>query len=356
VLKLVWQPDGRRLTSAAADGSIKVWELSAGGVRGTVPTGEDEITEFAFSLDGKWLAVEGQAKIRLLNRATGKVERDFPIKRAGEKRLFLRKQLLFRDDSRKLAVLSSDGVHYLVTVHDVLRGKQEAELEFEEAPLSAAFGPDGHLLLVILRKDLTVWDVDANRSIWQIPFDVAFVGYLSPNGQLLVTSESLFSSIILWDLAKKAKVADLSRPGGPFVPSSPEFSRDGRSLTLSSISFGRSGKPEAGRAGGVTLLGLPALERRSEIPGEPILLPLAFSHDSRLLALLNPSDLSIAFWHVESGMELFRWRLDSRAKESNRCDFTPEGDFALCQPHSSDLHILRVDELRRQLAEIGLGW
>jgi serine/threonine protein kinase/WD40 repeat protein len=357
VMKLAWRPDGKQLTSAASDGSIKVWRLSGDQFRSTIHAGGTTFlplarSRFLFSPDGKWLVVEGKKSIQLLHRATGKVEHEWP----------LRGQLLFRPDSRKLAVFGNDDFKKSkAVVFDLSTGKQEARRDVADTLHSAAFAGNGQLLVTLQQnKRPVVWNVHTNQQVWQAPTDtITHGGSLSPDASLLLGYRDTLpvpgvkTSVILWELATGRKLAEFALADRTFSPQDPAFSPDGRWVTLSAFSLSGRGEKKAGPGSGLTVLSVPNLQKRFGIPADPFPGPHAFSPDSRLLAVAN-IDGSIALWDVEHGRELFRYS-DSTQPVDNVA-FTPEGDLATNPTPSPDLQVLHAHRLRKQLAEIGLGW
>ena len=65
-------------------------------------------------------------------------------------------------------------------------------------------------------------------------------------------------------------------------------------------------------------------------------------------------------WRVGAGDELLRWK--PHHSPVRRLAFSPDGAELVgyvddpADPNASDLLVLRLDVLRRQLADMGLGW
>jgi WD40 repeat protein len=238
---LFWQADGRMLLTAREFGPVRSWELVgdtpyswlesgrprawalgaaalsgpaagfpagapwgalAASGRGDWPGPFGAAVGFAFSPDGKWLAVASETRVHLVRRATGEVERAFPC-------ACLR--LVFRADSRQLAAFGMN----MVRAWEVPTGREVARLGAAEltdnafgeafnarylalvrpstaAPAAAMFPWAGFTAqgrCLALRQSATsgVWDVLAGREVYQITMAPEHC-YLSPQGQLFGAS------------------------------------------------------------------------------------------------------------------------------------------------------------------------
>jgi WD40 repeat protein len=178
---------------------------------------------FAVAADGKLLAASGRDQVlRLVDRATGKVVREFAKDPDSASRLAL------APDARTLAVAAyEDNTIQLV---DTTTGKERALLRFPKPPRIFVFSPDGKTLTVALAGDrLALMEVASGKERLALPMreHVASLAY-SPDGKLLAVG-TVDGTIHLWQLATGKEVRRLEGHGGGV--SCLVFSADGRRLT-----------------------------------------------------------------------------------------------------------------------------
>jgi WD40 repeat protein len=361
VNQLLWRPDGRHLISGGGLGAIKQWELSGDALVTFIETrSQGPVSAFVFSPDRKWLAVNSplEKETRLINRASGLVERRFP--KSGV--------MIFRSDSRQLAVfhpLPGEAI-----VWDVNSGKEVTRLKpkGEHRKISwksAAFGADGHLL--ILRKHenrLEAWDATENRVIWTMPADSeALLGYLSPDGHHMATFEAALNQLSLWELPAGRKISQISPPEGAIWMGATSFSSDGRWLAMSHIrmpGLSKQSQPasnDEGRQGetGVGVWHIASGDLALHVKNTSIPTSYCFNPGSRLLAI-GYQDGSIQLWDIAAGEELFRFRWNAYSGPIIQVAFTPDGTALATSDRQSSIQLLDLPKLRKQLGESGLDW
>jgi WD40 repeat protein len=359
VALLRWDGDGRHLLSWGVEGQLKRWELGnrpASNVR----TGQ-EAFGFALSPDGQWLAAGGgpEGKVQLIDRARGSVVRTlsgygFPLPGL----------LLFSAEGRQLAQVGA----YQTVVWDVTTGQEIARLEESNGLagriVSVAFAGDGSLRVSVAgtkEPRLAVWDVTRRREIWRAANGGLHTGYLTPDGRLLAALPAASSAgsgkMTVLEIPSGQTVARSELPGAPFGPQS--FSPDGRWLVTSNV------QPSAHLLGllqedstrqtdlGLILQAFPTGEKRLRVVGPAAPSAYAFSPDGGLLAI-GYRDGSAGLWDVAGGEEIFRGNFCSQPVA--QLAFTPDGVSLAVTDGKSPIQLLHLAGLRRQLAEVGLGW
>jgi WD40 repeat protein len=210
VRSVAFSPDGKRLASAAWDGTVKVRDLAAGPGRAGVRLTLDGRTTFlecvAFSPDGKRLAAGGgrvpqpirPGELRLWDAATGKEL--FPLR--GHAREVL--SVAFSKDGR----LASGSADQTAKVWDAATGTELLTLRGHTGSVtSVCFSPDGQRLASASRDGtVKVWDVQkgstqmAARLTLPGHAGVIFSLAFSPDSQQ-VASAGVDQTVRLWDLA-----------------------------------------------------------------------------------------------------------------------------------------------------------
>jgi eukaryotic-like serine/threonine-protein kinase len=388
VRELQWQPDGRHLISMGINGALKLWELNPALPRTIMPVAGGKFFQFAFSPDGKWLGVTGEdnSPSRLINRATGNVERE----------LHPGGRVLFRSDSQQMAVYSDPTIvdaakpdqrpanssgktpKFLsrYTIEEVETGRELAQGTFTGMPCSVAIDPTGQLLVGdsgMTNNVFAVWNINSNRGAWKIPEKSgAGAAFVSSDGRLvaLAVSNPMESrGIRIWDLSSDKNIDQLDQSG--LTPQSVLFSADNHWLAATSMNmpglaaFGlmasgsTSGSQSAANAGAetswtVTLWSLPAGDKQFTVQCPEIPSGIAFSPNGQLLAIGFKSGV-VQLWNCERPEQLFEVNLN--AKQIQNLALTPDGqNLAWLVEIRTAIEFLDLPALRRQLAEVGLDW
>ncbi|MFI6797102.1 protein kinase domain-containing protein [Streptosporangium canum] len=261
-------PDGRWAAVAGRQGTVEVWDLTAGRrtfsrrIDGPVSLrGERGAPQIAFSPDGATLAVGGDTSIVLLDPADGKQRGEHFASTGGG-------SLRFSPDGRFLAEQADDTL-YLWKVADRTISAQFPLATFGRARFtadsrtlrypteygsvvsvdistvthtdtldvprersgweSAAFAPGGRVLAYANLGVARLWDPTRLAPIGgPLTADAGSAGVFSPDGRTLAIPRRDGSAVTLWDVATRRSLTTLETGTGPVMALA--FSGDGRRL------------------------------------------------------------------------------------------------------------------------------
>jgi RNA polymerase sigma factor (sigma-70 family) len=281
--------DGKTLYSTARDNKLLAWDLATGQDRAL---GADSLSGTAdLSPDAKVLAqsLYGEARIRLVNTATGKEIRSLQPsgKATGD--------LLFSPDGKLLATSSDDGFR----LWDVASGKMLHHVkEAQFSPLALAFSPDGQFLAYGGNdQTLRLLDVATGKEIrrWQRPEDFVRLLAFSPDGAMLLSYGNPGSDLSVWDTATGKQGAQFK---GLQRIVALAFAPGGR--TLAAVDLARDNFPGPDETAACTLHLLEVASgqeiRRIAMPQASVW-SLAFAPDGRTLAT-GSGDSTILLWDL----------------------------------------------------------
>jgi WD40 repeat protein len=206
VFCVVWQPDGKRIAAAGANGAlftVKVWDAQTRQELFTLPKhpGRSEFYAVAYSTDGRYLVTGRQdSTVQVWDAGTGE-----EVHTLGTHRRMIR-GVVFSPDGKHLASVSGDGE---VKLWDATRldQKQEARPTLSAwapgAYLNVAFSPDGRRLVTGGEGNtVKIWDVQTGQELETLrghTGDVCAVAF-SPDGRWLATAGE-DTTVRIWDAA-----------------------------------------------------------------------------------------------------------------------------------------------------------
>jgi WD40 repeat protein len=292
VICLAFHPDGNRVVSGGADGSVRVWDLSSRRAIHVFPGRGDSVHCVAVSPDGRWLATgDAGGDLRLWELDTGRL-RALPGHESGLR------SVAFSPDSRHLLSADAGG---LVVQSDVLTGIREFELRHrhdEDVATSetigtnsrelghgtiSAFTPDGRTIISVGTDEwVMIWDVATRRLRDQIRCGSDIHGLsISPDGRHLALAQQSAATEIL----------DLERPHDPHSTVRGSFQHVG------SVAFSpnRLTLAIAGLGGGVRLLDARSTQILDLFGDQVNMSPLslAFGAGGRFLAMAVRDEIRV---------------------------------------------------------------
>jgi eukaryotic-like serine/threonine-protein kinase len=391
VSDVVWTPAGELAVVAPME-SVRVWrpdpDPAADAWYKLKPAGRP-----AFSPDGRWLAdfvptadrrpAPGAGltdnppghhadldRVSLIDRRTGRVARTVPgleSKRA---------RLAFAPDGGRLMVLSAGDL--------VIRDTGTGAEVVRRAPPKALGGtdwengwflPDGQAIGLVSLKPakgesrLALWDVVADRELRPIP-GPAPVGFsqavvVSPDGtRMFVSGHSGAFPGAAKGPPGPGRLFEV--PAGRLLAEVPH-SGDAQGRITVSVALAPGGRrllsitmPLTGA--GANILGAAWTVRSLPDGAEVLRVPnrtfseeaYDFSPDGRLLALGTDRGQA-EVWDLETRALLFRWQPHG-GKPVHGLAFGPDGDIATGSLEDDRLVVLRMKDVRKHLATMGLDW
>jgi WD40 repeat protein/serine/threonine protein kinase len=189
ILSLAISPDGKRLASSSADGTVKLWELATGNLETNLTGFSGPVFAVAFSPDGRSLAVGGgnprleQSDLRILDLTA---HTDGTRFKGHEGPVFA---LAFSPDGKTLA---SGGLDQIVRFWNVATGDEVNTIKGHRASIwSLAWDPTGtRIASASWDQMVKVWDAVQPQGQQIYPGHSSFSGCFSPDGKYLIEGGS----------------------------------------------------------------------------------------------------------------------------------------------------------------------
>ena len=227
VYSVAYSGDGARLVTGSEDGTAKVWNANIGEEVLTLSGHVDAVRDAAFSPDGLLIAtasVDGAAKV--WSASTGELLRTLAGHGDGVE------GVVFSPDSERLATASRDGT---AKVWDVATGTELLTLSgHTDWVYAIAFSPDGtRLVTASADRTAKVWDASTGQELTTLYGHVHLVIGIaySPDGTRIATAAGDLT-VKVWDAATGRELMTL--PGHNDWVYGVAFSPDGKHLATAS--------------------------------------------------------------------------------------------------------------------------
>jgi WD40 repeat protein/serine/threonine protein kinase len=220
-----FSPDGRRIVSSSADGTVKIWEPTSGRLLKTLDGQNGPITSAAFSPDGKRIVAGSWGNVATVWDASSGRE---VLCLAGHARAV--STVAFSPDGKQIVSGSWDET---LKIWDAVSGRALRTLKGHTNPVTSAVFNRNGTQVASGAEDSTVriWDVASGQEVRTLKGHSGFVSGVafSPEGDR-VASSSHDGTVRVWDVASGKPTLKASSPGSLGIIASVAFSPDGKKV------------------------------------------------------------------------------------------------------------------------------
>ncbi|PWU10183.1 MAG: hypothetical protein C5B50_25985 [Verrucomicrobia bacterium] len=237
---LAFSPDSRWLAAAGVDHRIFLWDAQSEQL-GEVYTNSGAGTALsplvytnhsgsafavAFSPDGRAASTGSDRKVQVWDPASRRMIWERSLAPAADAYW-----LVFSPDGRRLYAASQREV---ATVFDAATGKPLNTINgLGDIVDGLAISPDGRLLAICQKVNLSVWLADGSRQLWEAPANPERCAAFSPDGKWIATGDQ-DGKVSLWEVASAGR-GRRTLSGHTASVSGVSFHPDGRRLVSSSF-------------------------------------------------------------------------------------------------------------------------
>ena len=307
----VFSADGSRIMTAAADGTIRIWDAGTYQQLADFQAAGAGLTSAAMNNSGTQLVTASDDGIaRIVNLQTDKVTAR--LQQSGH----ALSSAAFSPNGRLVITTSSDGT---ARIWNARTGRPVGPLLVSGstgALVDAAFSPDSRRVVTAgLGREAQIWTTGTGRllRVLHMPYWLTSARF-SPNGKLVVTTDGVGTTSI-WNAATGTEVGR-PIPGGPQMLFGAAFSPDGRYL----VTVG------AGGYGRIWNVASHKLIRELRVPRNDSLETAAFSPDGKSIVTAGADGL-VRIWDTATGKQIAFVR-DGGSNQLRSAVFSPNGMLA----------------------------
>ena len=322
VLFARFSPDGKRVVTASADGTARLWETATGTTLAVLRGHADAVNSAAFSPDGRLIVTASSDRTA---RIWDAASRSTPAVLRGHAGAV--NSAAFSPGGRLVVTASSDGT---ARVWDVRSGRTRAILRgHKQAVNSAAFSPGGARIVTAAADGTArIWTRNGKPLVTLRQGDPVLSAAFSPDGLRIVTT-GVDKTARIWDVRTPEHPRILRGHTGFVFGAS--FSPDGAQVVTAS---------QDGTAR-VWTVDPPGLVRILRGHGDAVY-SAAFSPDGRLIVTAS-ADGTARLWDATDGTALLRSWHGGKADVA----FSPKGPLMVIAGPGNAAQVWDAETLRR---------